>query len=174
MFTDIPDLVFQNPGLTIALTALVAFAVNYQRGLTYREFRFLHIAKCYAFSILNSRARKHGRPLVRTASDEDYVRTIDATPRTVARRITDEFSPHLVATAKRRWTRNGYEWSHSQWVFFHGDGDQTEAYLFSNPDGTTDVYAHVETSVTDPEGHIRNEQRHGDARNAFATVWGNG
>jgi hypothetical protein len=41
---------------------------------------------------------------------------------------------------------------------------QTEAFLFANDDGTTDVYAHHEVSVTDPDGHLEARQRNGDPR----------
>lgn len=164
---DILEIVFSNPALTVTLTVLVLGAVNWQRGLTYRELRLAHIVKCRVFSILDPWARKRGRPLVNEANDADYERTIDANARTVSKAIMDVFDPHLVATAKRRTSG----WTHSQWVQIHGDGLQTEVYLFRNPDGTTDVYVQVETAVTDPEGHLEDEQTHGDARGAFASAW---
>jgi len=39
---------------------------------------------------------------------------------------------------------------------------QVECYLFGNGDGTTDLYVHSETAVTDPEGHLSDRQTDGD------------
>jgi hypothetical protein len=49
-------------------------------------------------------------------------------------------------------------------VFYHDDGKQTEAYIFANSDGSSDVYVHVETATTDPDGHLTDEQLDGDVR----------
>jgi hypothetical protein len=56
-------------------------------------------------------------------------------------------------------------------VCYHDDGTQTEVYLFPSPSGNvTDVYAHVEGAITDPEAHLTEDQRHGDARGAYAAI----
>jgi hypothetical protein len=55
-------------------------------------------------------------------------------------------------------------------VWHHVDGKQTEAYLFRNNDGSTDLYAHVETSVDDPLGHLTDEQLDGDTRGVLKDV----
>jgi len=175
MQTDIPELVLGNPALSAALTVVVLALVHYQSGLSYREFRAIHIVRCRVFALLNSWARKRGRPLVATAAppgeSSAFVMHVGDTPRAVARRITDVFGPHLVATVKRRETAEGWQWAHSQWVQKHGDGLQTEVFLFAAPGIGTAVYAHVETSVTDPEGHITDAVRPGDGRGAFKTAF---
>jgi len=168
--TDIPELVLSEPLLLGALTVLVIVGAHYQRGLTYREFRYAHVAKCYLFAALDDWARKRGRPLVRTKGDADYVETVDENARALASTLWGPFDPHLIATAKRRRAGAGYQWTHSQFVYYHGDGTQTEVYLFANDDGTSDVYAQVEGAITDPEAHLTEDQRHGDARAAYAAA----
>jgi hypothetical protein len=114
------------------------------------------------------------RPLVRTKAYRDsasFVRTVDAPSRAVFDRLTAAGDPHLVATVKRRAIPGGgYQWAHAQVVFRHADGTQTEAFIFDNKDGTTDVYAHVEGVFTDPRAHLSDEQREGDGRGAVAAA----
>lgn len=166
--TDVVDTVLSEPLLVIALGVVIYTLVRYQRGLSYTEFIIAHRAKCIVFRILDGPASKRGRPLVADKSDasEEFVRHTDATPRTVARRLRSaRFDPHLVATAKRR---DG-QCAHSQWVQFHDGEKQTEVYLFPS-NGGTDVYAHFETSVRDPEGHLTDEQTPGDPLGAVANA----
>lgn len=167
MLTDIQEFVMSNPELVVGLTVLVTIGVHYQKGLTYREYRFIHIGKCWAFYALNSWASKRGRPLVRTIGEDSFVMSVDENPRSVYSTLSEEFSPHLIATAKK--AEDG-SWSHSQLVQFHDDKRQTEAVLFSNPDGTTDVFGHLETSVTDPDGHVSDAQEPGDPLGAIQNV----
>jgi len=42
------------------------------------------------------------------------------------------------------------------------EGQQVEAYLFQNSDGSTDLYAHTEASVDNPLAHLTERQRDGD------------
>lgn len=165
--TNVEEMVLSEPLLLGALTVAVIVGAHYQAGLTYREFRFTHVAKCYLFAALDPWARARGRPLVRTKGDADYVETVDENARAWASTLWGPFDPHLIATAKRRRVGAGHQWAHSQFVHFHNDGTQTEVYLFANDDGTTDVYAHVEGAITDPEAHLTADQRHGDARDVY-------
>jgi len=171
--TEVPKLILSDPLLLAALTVAVIVGAHYQATLTYREYRFAHITKCYVFAALDSRARsKYNRPLVRTKDYRedhlDFVETTDGNARAVASTLWASFDPHLIATAKRRHTPDGLQWAHSQWVYYHDDGTQTEVYLFDNGDGTTDVYAQLEGSIKDPEAHLTDDQRHGDVRDAYA------
>lgn len=105
------------------------------------------------------------RPLVQTKGyrdDPSFVRTEDASPRAVYRTLSDVGDGHLIATAKRRETPTGLQWAHSQLVFRHGDGTQTEVFLFDAGDEGTDIYAHLEGVFTDPRAHLRDDQRQGD------------
>jgi len=44
--------------------------------------------------------------------------------------------------------------------------------LFLNDDGTTDVYAHIENSPTDPLAHLTTGQHDGDPRNVVHSALG--
>ena len=173
--TDVERLILENPALVLTLTALVAFAVHWQKGLTYREFLMAHRIKCYAFLLLDPIATRYGRPLVYTKpaapNSDEYVRTVQDSPHEVAMQIDDVFSPHLIATAKRRHTVDGPQFAHSQWRQVHDDGMQTEVYLFQAAGGGTVVYAHAETRVEDPEGHLTDAQYPGDYFGAFASAY---
>lgn len=177
MQPNIPELILGHPLLSTALVVAVLAVVNYQAGLSYREFRLLHILKCRLFALMDPWARKRGRPLVKTKAGPpdapEYVTTVTATPRAVAQTISGAFGPHLLATAKRRQTVDGPQWSHSQWRQTHDDGRQTEVYLFPFGGGGTVVYAHVETQVEDPEGHLTDDVTPGDGRGAFKTAFEN-
>lgn len=168
---NLQDLVLSNPWLLAVLTVAVLAVVAYQRTLTYREYRTAHVVKSLVFRVLDPLATRRGRPLlahVDGATHPEFLRTYPATPRETFRRLrAGGFDPHLVATTKVRSLGNGQrEVSHSQLVYYHDDGTQTEAYLFPAGHGnTTDVYAHHETSVTDPAGHLTDKQTDGDARN---------
>jgi hypothetical protein len=181
--SDIPEAVYSSPALLGILVVAVAAALHWQAGLSYREYITAHRLKCYVFSILDPWATKHGRPLLRVKGPADqsneFVTTVTKPPREVARRLHGPFETHLVATAKgrERTTRTGkyFQWSHSQWVtFYEIDGEewQTEVYLFSNGVNTTDVYAHAEPAVTDPQRHTEGQQLPGDAHGHFQAKYG--
>lgn len=173
--TNLQDVVLSDPALLAALALLVRGAVAYQTSLTYPEFIAAHRLKCRVFQLLDPIATRLGRPLVHTKEyreeDEEFDRTVPEGPKMVASRIGDVFDGHLVATAKARMTPNGIQFAHSQWRQVHGDGTQTEVFLFRNPDGSTDVYVHHETAVEDPEGHLTDHQGQGDVRGAFASAY---
>lgn len=172
--TDLPELVFGDPLLTALVTAIVVAAVAYQRGLSYRRYRALHRAKYAAFARLDPVARRHGRPLVRTKhgrDDPEFVAAVGFPPERVTRALVADtaLDYHLVATAKRRRTARGMQWAHAQLAAFHDDGTQTEVVVFPAADGRgTALYAHVETAVTDPEGHVTDAQTPGDPRGVLA------
>lgn len=174
MAPSIPDAILADPFLLVALTIAVRSAVAWQRGLTWPEYRITHRIKCRAFQLLDPVATRYGRPLVRTKGyapgSPEFVEHIHDPPSTVAKRIKPYFSPHLIATAKRRETHDGLQFAHSQWRQVHGDGLQTEVYLFPAGSGT-DVYAHVETVVEDPDGHLTDGQQPGDALGSFDSAY---
>lgn len=164
--TTVPELLAAEPLLAAALTLAILAVVGWSHTMTYTEFRLAHLAKCYLFDALDAVARRRlSRPLVHVKRGRDYVRTVGHDPRRVAQYLHDrDATPHLVATAKAREVEGRRQWAHTQWVWFHDDGSQTEAYLFRDDDGATDVYAHHETAVTDPDGHLTDGQTHGDPR----------
>jgi len=173
---DVPELIYSEPLLATALAAVLVALVHYQRGLAYREVVALEYLKARVFDALDAQATKHGRPLAREVHADDFVTTIDATPREIVRQIRPPAQPNLTSTAKFRIIDGDVEWAHSQWAIRYdhdGDAMQTHVVLFTN--GTeTAVYAHVEPSVTTPEDHTEGEQLHGDAHSKFADAYAGG
>jgi len=170
---DIPEFVLGNPALLVALTAVILALAQWQRTLTYREYRLAHTVKLVLFNALDDWASRRGRPLVRTKGyreDAEFVQTLHQPPRSVYQQLAGAFDPHLIATAKARTTPDGRQWSHSQLVTYHDDGKQTEVFLFDNGDGSTDLYAHFEGSVSDPAAHLTDPQRDGDVRGVLNEV----
>jgi len=173
-YSDLPSVVYEDPRLLAGLTVTIVAVLWASRGLSTRQYLVLHRRKCRLFARLDPLARRLGRPLVRTMDSPpgaaDYVTTVDQTPREVITRLRPTFSPHLVATAKRRTTKTGTQWAHSQWSTMYGrDGDrwQTEVYLFRNG-AETHIYAHAERAVTAPRAHTQGPQQAGDAHDRLA------
>ena len=157
--TDIQEFALSNPEVLIALTVVLYIGARLQRTLTYPEYRFLHLGKCFLFGYLDQWARNHGRPLVRhkqsTENSHEYLTTADMGPRqTYMQLIEAGCTPHLIATAKKR----PNQWSHSQLVKLGADNKQSEFYLFAAGNGETDIYGHVEGAFTDPKAHLTDKQ----------------
>lgn len=168
---DVTEFVFENPEVLAALTAAIIAVVRYQASMSWREYRMIHRLKTALFPLLDRYTTisvsfvnsKAGRE-----SDDEFVGTYDGGLRGCARALLDDgFVYHLVNSVKSRpRPSGGSQYSQAHLVKIHDDGKQTEVYLFHGLDGQgVDVYAHVETAVTDPDGHIlETEQVDGDAR----------
>jgi hypothetical protein len=189
----LPD-VFSNPlayaGLIVVLVAVVAW----QATITYSRAARINRIKRFVFPL----ADRFRRPLVRQArrvspalgaflngviphlihekgrtSDAEYLETWKADLPAVFDRLSKTgFDPNVASSLKRRPApvAGAYQYSALSMVYYHGDGTQTEVYVFVNGDGTVDIYAHAETSVTDPEGHLSDPQRDGDPRGVIPTA----
>jgi len=167
------QLLQEYPELLVAVTVLVRAALAWQTQLTWHEYRTLHRLKRGVFPVVNRYAgtailwvsNKGGR------DDPEYIDTLDKPYREV---VTDlrrgGGTLHLLNSLKRRPDTHGDSLSVAHLVWTHADGKQTECYLFRNSDGTTDLYCHVETSVSDPLGHLTDRQKDGDARNVLGGV----
>jgi len=166
----LPDAVADPVPLAI-LTLAIAAVVHYQRGLTWAEYRQIHRAKVRLFptlarpsvpvSLVNSKGDR---------SDAEYLVTRKQSVSAVWKQLVAEGgSPHLVCSIKRR-PPGEYSAAHVVWI--HADGSQTESYLFANGDGTTDVYTHYETAVTDADGHLSDPQTDGDPRGVVRDALG--
>lgn len=151
------------PIVAIALRALLAW----QSSLSWPEYRTLHGIKRLVFPVLDRRVpvlswvnAKGGR------DDAEYLTTVDTGVRATTRRLIDGGGRlHLLNSIKRRDGDAGDPFTLSHVVWLHGDGTQTEAYLFRNDDGTTDVYAHHEPAPSKPLAHLGGEdQSDGDVR----------
>jgi len=170
---DVVSILADNPWLVVVLGILLRAGLAWQSELTYPEYRTLQGIKRLSFPVLDGRVwakfvhHKQGR------EDREFVTTWPATVRTTTARLRRHGgSLHLVASLKRRPATHGDSLSIAHVVWSHDDGTQTEAYLFTNDDGTTDVYAHHETGVADPDGHLSDPQTDGDPRGVVRQALG--
>ena len=162
--TDAVRLLADRPELLAAVAVLARLALAWQRQVSWYEYRTLHGLKRLVFPRLEQLYpgnlfvnAKGGR------DDAEFVMTVDRSVRELVRQMqSGNGSLHLLNALKRRPSEFGDPLSRAHVVWTHSDGEQTEAYLFANADGTVDVYAHHETSVTDPLGHLQDEQVDGD------------
>ena len=165
----VTGIVFDDPVLTAALVLVIAGVLWYQRGLSWGQYRTIHRFKVRTFPILQ-RVTPASVSFVNEKGyrdDAEYLTTRAHGVAAVVAQLRDGgASPHLVCSIKRRATPAGvagqYSAAHLLWM--HDDGTQTEAYLFANGDGSTDVYAHHEVATTNPEAHLDGPQTDGDPR----------
>lgn len=167
MIENIPDLVFGSPVLSAILLITVYAILSWQRNLTYTEYMTRHGIKRMLFPKLDSWFRKAGRPLIREKgpcnSSDEFVTCVQMPLRAFfIKLVRYGFSPHLLATLKveRPWRSPAA----MQLIYNHDHETQTEVYVFQDADDKLAVYAHVESSPKDPEGHIEDEQIAGDAK----------
>lgn len=160
------DVVVSWPLLAALLATLLRAGLAWQAELSWPEYRLLHGAKRVTFPTLQRLPlgfdsfvnHKDGR------DDAEFLTTRAASPKAVVGHLRSAGgSLHLINSVKRRPDGLGDPLSVAHVVWTH-DEAQTEAFLFHNADGTTDVYAHHETSVTDPDGHLTDPQHDGDPR----------
>jgi len=162
---------FTDPVLLAALALVIAAAVHWQRGLTWSEYRAIHRAKVRLFPLLD-RVWPHFVHGKGGETDPEYLMTRNQSVRSVWKQLVSEGgSPHLVASLKARDNGRGVEYADAHVVWIHSDGTQTEAYLFES-DGVTNVYAHHETAVTDPDGHLTDGQTNGDPKGVVRDALG--
>ncbi len=156
------------------LTLLVFGVVQYQRTLTWTEYRGLHALKRRYFPLLDRLWPHAVHTKHRPEDDAEYLLTREQSVKSVWQQLVSERgSPHLVSSLKQRpGMDGGVEYSAAHVVWLHDDGSQTEAYLFRNPDGTTDVYAHHEPSVITPDEHLSGEQTDGDPKGVVRSALG--
>jgi len=164
-----------DPVSLAVLTAVILAVVQYQRTLSWSEYRTIHGLKRRVFPLLQ-RVKPLGYDhFIHEKGyhdDEEYLTTVEATVPVVWKQLVAAGgSPHLINSLKRRdWVDDEVQYSAAHVVWTHDDGTQTEAYLFGplfdteRGSPTTAVYAHNETSVTDPDDHLTDPQSDGDPR----------
>jgi len=165
------DTILQTPELLAGLTLAVIVVWYVWRQPTLLEARFWQRQKAWVFTALHPVATRLGRPLVHPKGGRDhpeFIAGVHNHPESVARDLVQYgFRPHFVASLK---TRPGENERQPAWLQLRykevvdGKPMQTEVYLFRNVGGSTDVYGHYETAVSDPVGHLNDPQRDGDAR----------
>lgn len=157
MIDTLPDWL-THPAVLVALAIAVRAGLAYQRELSWPEYRTLHLLKTALVPIVAARLPLPRRLVVKEGAGRDspaFLRTADTDLRATARRLRQgDGTLHLLAAVKRRPDTHGQRTAGAHLLWRHGDGTQTEAFLFQNRDGSTDVYAHHEPSVTDPDGHL--------------------
>lgn len=153
-----------DPVVLALVTLAVAAVVHYQRGLTWAEYRRLHALKRRYAPLVARHTSLFVLSRKGYREDREYIATVDGPVRRVWRVLCDAGgSPHLVNSVKvRPLPDETTQLSAAHVVFRHDDGDQTEAYVFDNGDGTVDVYAHHEPGVTDVVDHLAGPQHDGD------------
>lgn len=177
-----------NPVVLAGLALVITALTRWQMGLSWTEYRQIHRAKRRLFPVLDRLtpneipARLRRIPVVgRVLSflfafdsfintkgyrdDAEYFRTESRPVKAVWKTLVRQGgSPHLISSVKRRETPDGSDLSAAHVVWTHDDGTQTEAYLFDNGDGSTDIYVHHETATSDVQGHLSDPQTDGDPR----------
>jgi hypothetical protein len=164
-----------NPEAAFLLGLVLRAGLAWQSELTWYEYRTLHGLRRMLFPILHKAlpfyqrfvSKKRGR------DDAEYIVTLSKSPRGVVSELRAAGgSLHLLSSIKKRPDKYGDPWSVAHVVWTHDDGNQTEAFLFANSDGGTDVYAHYETGVSDPVGHLTDKQTDGDPRGVVKSALG--
>jgi len=157
-----------HPELAVALGLLLRGLLAWQRELSWYEYRTLHGVKRLLFPTLERMAPGGFTSFVNAKGgrdDAEFLETRRATIRGTVRTLRQAGgSLHLLNSVKRRPSEHGDPLSRAHVVWTHDDAKQTECFIFSNTDGTVDVYSHHEDSVTDPVGHLTDKQTDGDPR----------
>jgi hypothetical protein len=175
----LPD-VLQDPRLLAVLVLAIAVVIQYQRTLSWREYRRLHALKLRFLPVIDRYTNLFVVSHKGYHDDAEYLATVDGTVPEVFRTLVDAGgTPHLVnSIKKRRWPDGAAQYSQAHVVWNHPEtGEQTEAYLFGPlRDGegrpAVDVYAHGETWTLDPEGHFADAQQDGDPRGVVHSALG--
>jgi hypothetical protein len=163
-----------NPELVVLLAATLRLARAYQTELSWSEFRMIHRLKRGLFPILNKTPLGNAILLVsekRGREDAEYQATVSGGVRETAQALRKAgCSLHVLCSIKRRPDTRGDPLTDAHVVWTMDDGHQVECYLFDNDDATVDVYAHTETGVSDPLGHLTDKQTDGDAYDVLPPV----
>lgn len=172
----VTDTLASTPELAVLVAILMRAGLAWQRSLSWPEYRTLHGLKRRVFPVLDRLEPFGFTSFVnpkRGRTDAEYLTTVRGDYRGVVTTLRNGGgSLHLISSVKRRPDDHGDPYSAAHLVWTHDDGSQTEAFLFENDDGSTDVYVHAETSVTDPDGHLSDPQTDGDPRGVVTDALG--
>jgi len=156
---------FNDPVLFAALTLAVVAVLQYQRTLSWAEYRRIHALKVRFLPYVDRYTNlfvisRKGAP----TEDAEYLTTVSGSVGDVFKRLVKAGGgPHLINSVKVRPHGDGSQYSAAHVVWTHDSGDQTEAYLFRTEHGV-DVYSHFEPSVVNVDKHLSGEQEDGDPR----------
>lgn len=176
------ELLREYPQLVAVVAIVARVARAWQASLTWPEYVVVHRFKRGVFPVVDRLAgtrlpvvgvRIPGPVLLVSdkggRDDAEYDRTAEGTVREVAADLRAAgASLHLLNSLKRRpadfaddATGDTLSGAHVVWTIDETN-EQLEVYIFENDDMTVDIYAHSETSVDDPLGHLTDEQIDGD------------
>lgn len=171
------DLLTDYPALLVIVALVARGAVAWQSDLSWPEYRLVHGLKRVLFPLVERRA---GNAILWVSSkggrdDAEYLLTVEGTVGEVVRDFRRAgASLHVLNSLKRRPAEHGDPLSAAHVVWFADDDTQVEGYLFRNDDGTVDIYAHTETDVTQPLGHLTDAQTDGDPQGMIRDVFDGG
>lgn len=116
------------------------------------------------FRAANPIMSRLGRPTVREKGAADYICTADLGEESFEEVVSPPYKRNLLATKKCRVVDGTKQWTRGSWAYKEDPTapKQHHVYFFANLDGTVDVYGHREDNVVDPQGHLHDEQVHGD------------
>lgn len=170
--TTAVEILQDNPELLVTLAVVLRLARAYQFQLSWPEYRAAHRFKRGVFPLLELTPLGKAVPLVTDKGgrdDAEFVKTVNGSVRGVVADLRAEgASLHLINSLKRRPDTHGDPLTAAHVVWTVDGGEQVEGYVFRNHDGTVDIYAHTETSVDDPIGHLTDAQTDGDAHGVLA------
>jgi len=156
---------FNDPVLFAALTLAVLAVLQYQRTLSWAEYRRIHALKVRFLPYVDRYTNlfvisRKGAP----EEDAEYLTTVSGSVGDVFKRlVAGGGSPHLINSVKVRPYGDGVQYSAAHVVWTVSGGMQVEAYLFRAEDGV-DVYSHFEPSVVNVDDHLSGKQEDGDPR----------
>jgi len=157
---------FNDPVLFAALTLAVVAVLQYQRTLSWGEYRRIHALKVRLLPYIDNHTNLF--VISRKGTPENDAEFLTRHPTSVRETFkilrAGGGSPHLINAIKVRPHLDGKQYSAAHLVWTHSDGSQTEAFLFDAPPGGTDIYTHTEPSVVNVDDHLSGEQRDGDPR----------
>ena len=168
------DQLMNEPAVVVGLAIVILVAYHYIARMPYSEFVLATQLKHRLALLATPFAESKGLKIVKTKGyrdDDEYVATVSQSPKELARAFKNiGIDQHLINGSKCRNTPDGKQWSHTQWAYQHDDGKQTEVWLYINDDGSTDIYAHHEDSVFDPDGHLSTPFTPGDPKGVLDSI----
>lgn len=164
------ELLEAEPLVALALTAVLAVVVYWQRRMPLSTARRLTVPKQLLARALDPLSRRTlGLRLVSDKTESgEFVTHLDAEPMQVAYAIHPPAQPNLTSNVKvRRVDRGRGELRQStviQLAIRYEDAEgrqrQTHGYFFRAPGGGTDAYAHVEDDTRNPSEHLNDDDHH--------------
>jgi hypothetical protein len=172
---SVVELFTANPELALAVAIVLRIVRAWQSQLTWPEYRAIHRLKRGVFPLIDRSPLGRSLSVVNPKGgreDAEYITTVEGSIKQIVKDLQQAgASLHLINALKRRPATHGDPLTSAHVVWTVDDeGEQVEAFLFRNHDGTVDVYAHTEASVDRPLAHLTATQKDGDAHDVLPTL----